>query len=113
LEDFGRQRREVNMTSKSSIHLMIFYMQSREMFKLTPQLCRLAKTEYEETRAKLPDDVRGDVSFDKVLHLIEHVEKSEFAKAIELLGEAYKEHEEMMSYFPKKSKEKHAKVNLS
>ena len=80
------------------------------MFKLTPQLCRLAKIEYEETRAKLPEDVRGDVSFDKVLYLIEHVERSEFAKAIELLGEAYKEHEEMMSYLPQKSNEKREKV---
>lgn len=73
------------------------------MFKLTPQICRLAKQEFEERRADLPADVRDDVSFEKVLQLIALVENSEFAKALELLGEAYKEHEEMMSYFPKRT----------
>lgn len=79
-------------------------MQSKEMFKLTPQLCRLAKKEFEERKAELPNDIRDDVSFDKILQLIEHVEKSEFAKANELLGDAYKVHEEMMSYSSKKIK---------
>lgn len=100
------------MSSDSSIHLMIFYMQSKEMFKLTPQLCRLAKKEFEERKAELPIDVRDDVSFDKILQLIEHVEKSEFAKANELLGDAYKEHEEMMSYSSKKIKKSRVRIFL-
>ncbi|KAH3833562.1 hypothetical protein DPMN_106874 [Dreissena polymorpha] len=94
----------MKMTSKSAIHRLIFFMQSKEMYKLTPQLCRLAKDEYTDVKSKLPPDVRTDVSFNKVLKLIEHVEHSEYALAVELLGEAYKEHEEMLSYMPRKTK---------
>lgn len=79
-------------------------MQSKEMFKLTPQLCRVAKKEYNERLAELPKDVKCDVSFGKVLHLIQHVEKSEFAQAMELLADAYKEHQEMMSYYATETK---------
>ena len=80
-------------------------MQSKDMFKLTRQLCRLAKTEFQEKKEQLPEDVRDDISFNKILKLIDFIEIEDFASASELLGDAYKEYEEMMCYFPtKKSK---------
>ena len=94
----------INMSDgaeKSSIHLIFFYMQSKELYKLTHQLCRLAKQEYHERKAELPDDVRDDVSFNKILEMIEYMEKMEHSKAMELLGEAYKEYQEMLSYIPR------------
>jgi len=89
------------MTSRSCIHRLMFYMQSKEMYKLTPQLCRLARDEFHELVTRLPSDVSGDASFRKVLQLVQHVEASEFALAVELLPDAYKEHEEMISYLPR------------
>ena len=86
---------------KSSIHLIFFHMQSKELHKLTQQLCRLAKQEYYEKKGELPDDVRDDVSFDKIFDLIEHIEKSEFAKATAMLGDAYKDYQEMLNYIPR------------
>ncbi|KAL4230985.1 hypothetical protein ACF0H5_011358 [Mactra antiquata] len=87
------------MAAGSSISLMLFYMQSKEMYKLTPQLCRIARQEFEETKAGLPVDVRDDASFNKILELIEYLEKSKYAKANEMLSDAFNEHEEMLSYY--------------
>ena len=90
-------------TDKSSIHLIFFYMQSKELFKLTQPLCRLAKDECDRNKGELPDDVRDDISYDKILELIECIEKLEYTNAMEILSEAYKEYQEMLSYLPRQS----------
>ena len=92
------------MSSKSSNNLLIFYMQCKDMYKINDSLCRLAKQEFYDRRTGLPGDVKLDHSFNKVLQLIEHIEKSEYAMASEILADAFKEHEEMMSYCPRKKK---------
>ena len=86
---------------RSSLHLVFFYMQSKELFQLTHQLCRLAKQELYERMAELPDDVRDDISVNNILEMIGYIEKLEHSKAISVLGEAYKEYQEMLSYIPR------------
>lgn len=82
----------------------MFYMQCKDMYKITNHLCRLAKEEFNERLNQLPGDVKSDKRFNKVLEFIENVERAEFARGSEVLADAFKEHEEMMSYFSRKRK---------
>ena len=88
-------------TERSSLHLVFFYMQSKELFQLTHQLCRLAKEELLERKAELPDDVRDDICVDSILEMIENIEKMDHTKAMSHLGVAYKEYQDMLSYIPR------------
>ena len=88
-------------TERSSIHLIFFFMQSKEQSKLTQALCRLAKEEYKANVQELPDDVRDDIRFDKIVELIEFIEKSDYAKAMEILADAYRVYQDMLNYIPR------------